>query len=158
MARTSDSPQDTKQRQIEAAQQIREYLGSIDQLQNADHRAAATYDQIVGGIHEICDKHHQEHSGCFTPPQIACLKEIGFQVAYIADPRDRVPPTGLTKIRHDFKQASWLVKIPVIVGLLAFGIGTIRTVIADGYQLITWFKSDSKPAPGAQHWPPWTPP
>jgi hypothetical protein len=125
--------EEDRQRRINAARAGREFLGSLDQIKDAAHRTAATHDRIIEAVDNYCQE-HSEGEDCFTPAQVSCLKDISFYIAYIVDARNRAPLTGWKKVRDDFGQVSWVVKIPVFLGLATASIAAITGL----YQLITW--------------------
>jgi hypothetical protein len=129
--------EDDRKRRINAANDARRFLGSLDQIKDAAHREAATHDRIIEAVGNYC-REHGELENCFTPTQVECLKDVCFHIAYIVDARNRAPPRGWKKVANDFRQVSWVVKLPVILGLLTF----LGTACIGTYQLSAWlFKS-----------------
>jgi hypothetical protein len=107
---------DETTRRIASARELCGFLASMGSVDDADHRVLATHERIVQAIESICANHQGADS--FTPTQVECLKEIAFQITFVMDPNNK-PPGRIRKIRNDLKQASWVVKIPIIIALVS---------------------------------------
>lgn len=116
-----------RQRRIEAARQSREIISSFEKIGNADHRTLAVHDRVVEAIEDICLKHRGK-STCFTDSQVECLKEVAFHIAYILDPLNKIPSSFLGRVRAEFKNSSWLVKLGFLFAIVSAVAGFFQAI------------------------------
>jgi hypothetical protein len=139
-----------RDRRLSAARKSRDAIASYYKVDDIDHRSLAIHDRIDEAIDAICTAHQKSRGQglCFTTQQIECLKEIGFHIHYVADPRNQAPHRLLGRIFEEVKGSSWITRLTLIFAVIGAvsslmqavdytikGIAWARTYNSDGLRI-----------------------
>jgi hypothetical protein len=99
---------------IAAARKLGRYLRSMRDIRDEGDRQDAISDRLISHFHEICE----QHNGCFTDEQVACLKDIVVQLnvslVEYQQPRETFFAAGF----DEWRRKSPLTKVAVLGGVL----------------------------------------
>lgn len=107
-------------------------VASAGDVRNVDHRRAFIHDKIAEAVDTIC--YAERERPPFDRRQIDCLIEIGVQLVFIADPRNKPARGVLGRAMPGWRDARWIEKAGLAV---AFTVGVPSPII--GFVTIwTW--------------------
>src|SRR6266567_8528131 len=100
-----------RKRRIDSARELRGVLQDIGRMKNEDSRTGIIHDKMMAAMDDVCERHQ---NGGFSAEQIALLKELMFQRAFIIDPRHK----PRSRLRRDLSEMSWPRRITWAIGII----------------------------------------
>lgn len=125
-----------RDRRLCDASQLADAIRALGKVSD-DHRDGYLHDRLMTAIDDICRQHNGgNQKTTFTKLQMEILKDISFQVLYIAQQQTRKDPIFINQLWKSFKALDPIKKVGVGFCALIATISTIWTLFVGGYTML----------------------